>query len=1575
MEDVKEISYRNARSLWGNVYPAEPIPYYSINEEVIAYCFNYSIDKVFPDTQTLIDECESKADSLNKESRWCADEYGHIIMSNSYDRVVTLRYIKSLSDEFAYGAKIKKLAINYLRTSAITLEKIYYITPMLKYYKYTGNNDEVYVRIFPPMQSLSSLEFHKEIVENYDIDKIIPKGSRSSWDTYLSGTPLQHGTKSEIFIPDQAECVPFLDWSYGCSPTAGAMLLDYWDNNSFYSTDEYSNLTKYHFQRWDPQQDGGEWDYNVSTSQYWCCIHMETDSLTGNTNVSNIGPGLINAANSVECGSYDFAQTTTLYSTGSDPTKWNEQIDEIDNGRPWHCGVPNHSMTAIGYEIAAGDSFMIVHNTWNPPNDWWNYAYTNRITEIIPGGHYGTAGKIEKPNGDPRYSDYVIPPSQGEDLYAGDVYEITWDYESYAGSYAKLHYNITGGRGNWNSITTYTQNDGVYDWLIPDGLTSSEGRIKIEIYDTSDNLIAADGSWGNFIFHTGGSIEILSNDSTATTSTNPDYYFYDHTDSSWCAIGVRSNTSGENWNMTLYSDDTFTSEAVTSDTYYPVDFVVIDGNHTPNGYRGIKAGRTSGTHTSSVEFEGGNDILIPGNTYTMTWPAGDVVEMWDVQLTPGYYMFELIVTSGSTDLDIALFGSSDTTYYGNRSEYLARSINYGGGTSESFTYTAAAEDEFGFCVWANNTHPSSFEISIKQSGVWLGIVDNYWSNSNNWSCNIIPDASMDVTIPSGTPYTCWISASDQECNNITIESDATLKITDKDLNVHGSMIVYGELIMESSSADLYISNDAEWKTGSTASINGSSVEIWVTGNWIFESGANVQLNNGYVAFQGDGISEIISHEENCYFNHLRSQKSGSGSVEISNVSTVDLYINENIFNYAGSIIKFLSPHSVVIGGYFNNYGGHFEGQNGTLIFNGTTSTVPLKPNTGDYLHNLTINTGSQSLSLDAIYSDTLRINGSFVLESGYFNPGSFTLELGGDWTNNAGINHFFESSSNVIFNGSGNQYINSNETFYNIEVDCGGALTLQNAEHTVNCNTYDWTSGGIDIIAGTFTALDLTDDGIFGTYKVHLEGTINLHQNTEQGVNLNGSLTISGGTLNVYGGSATSYWPWSHDASLIMNDGVLDFHDNGIRIYNSPTFDLTTDISGGIIRTSFGFSCERSDFNPTGGVVELYGSTNVIISMIDGSNFYDLQINKVVAKDTTTKDSKVTIVHVNSDTDILGNLIISEGTFNLNNHTVEVTDSVNIYGSLQMTSSGDTLSAANINWLNGSSANVTDGEILFTLQWLFDSGTSAQLGIGNIARVIGPNYWTTWIKCNEPNAAFGNLLIDRETGDGGYTYLAASSDTIKVTGDMIVFAGNEFRTYNMNLLVEGSLDIQETGLMTLESLGTLVNYSDFILNGDLFVSGGQVVTNGDFELAATGEISIDGGEFMCDAPYSKDKNPANLYGTMILNDGLFEISNNSIIIDSSFVDSINGGIIRTGGSFIASYVNTFEPTGGIVEMSSLITGSSIQCSNGNYFYTLKINGLESVLLDDDVTIHEDFEIISGVLTTNMNDMYLSLIHI
>ena len=73
---------------------------------------------------------------------------------------------------------------------------------------------------------------------------------------------------------------------------------------------------------------------------------------------------------------------------------------------------------------------------------------------------------------------------------------------------------------------------------------------------------------------------------------------------------------------------------------------------------------------------------------------------------------------------------------------------------------------------------------------------------------------------------------------------------------------------------------------------------------------------------------------------------------------------------------------------------------------------------------------------------------------------------------------------------------------------------------------------------------------------------------------------------------------------------MLDFKTCGIYIYDSPSYSLTNNITGGIIRTAYGISGNRADFTPTAGTIELYGASDAGISQSNGCTFWDVNINK-----------------------------------------------------------------------------------------------------------------------------------------------------------------------------------------------------------------------------------------------------------------------------------------------------------------------------------------------------------------------------
>jgi len=176
-------------------------------------------------------------------------------------------------------------------------------------------------------------------------------------------------------------------------------------------------------------------------------------------------------------------------------------------------------------------------------------------------------------------------------------------------------------------------------------------------------------------------------------------------------------------------------------------------------------------------------------------------------------------------------------------------------------------------------------------GVWTGAVNHYWNYSGNWAYHLKPFASSDVTIPSGTTNDPWISTADQECNNITIEAGATLRIYDEMLFVNGDMIIHGELRMDHASGVLYAGNGygdvISWEPGSTDDITDGN--IYVKGDWYFKDGTNAQLDPpNTVTFFGGSISKIYCDDTDAEFGNLTilKQSPPKDRVDIPLLNTV-----------------------------------------------------------------------------------------------------------------------------------------------------------------------------------------------------------------------------------------------------------------------------------------------------------------------------------------------------------------------------------------------------------------------------------------------------------------------------------------------------------------------------------------------------------------------------------------------------------------------------------------------------------------------------------------------------------------
>ncbi|MBE0661406.1 MAG: S8 family serine peptidase [Bacteroidales bacterium] len=460
-------------------------------------------------------------------------------------------------------------------------------------------------------------------------------------------------------------------------------------------------------------------------------------------------------------------------------------------------------------------------------------------------------------------------------------------------------------------------------------------------------------------------------------------------------------------------------------------------------------------------------------------------------------------------------------------------------------------------------------------------------------------------------------------------------------------------------------------TGASWGFNGPSGMV-VSGNSIIQNGATLSFYSSAV-FNTSGSLDIsgtlsLNSSANSLVNAGFSFPA-SGTINIDNAT----FISDNAFtggwttlngsfNMASGLFEltnnapnFTASASTSIGGgivragvtmsadfpNFNPTGGVVEI---TGVFDGNLFMGP-----GSSFHDLTYNSVSGNT---LFYQNNITVRRHLTISAGTVRPQNNTLVLnvGGNFTNSSPHTGYNPLQALVVFNGDGaanHQHVNGPINFYdvtnaktgggelrftgaaniannfianNVNVVSGsalnvaglldlstGQLNLTNAGPNVTVNNF--TMGGtLGVAGGSFVCTDVTNNGIFGTINLS-NGLITLHQDPAQWTDLRGTFTISGGTFEIVGGNGQSWWAFGGTPTHVqITNGVLDFIDNGIFIENGVP--LTTAISGGTIKSSGSILINHPNFNPSGGLTELYGSADRVIYTNNNSHFYNLRVNK-----------------------------------------------------------------------------------------------------------------------------------------------------------------------------------------------------------------------------------------------------------------------------------------------------------------------------------------------------------------------------
>lgn len=236
--------------------------------------------------------------------------------------------------------------------------------------------------------------------------------------------------------------------------------------------------------------------------------------------------------------------------------------------------------------------------------------------------------------------------------------------------------------------------------------------------------------------------------------------------------------------------------------------------------------------------------------------------------------------SGTIVFNSTVTGTSCTWTNNNTSIGLGAS---GSGNISSFTASCTAPSTATITVTptANGCvgQTRTFTISVRKPGSWTGVVSTDWFDSNNWDCLIVPNATIDVNIPSSAPNMPEINGSGAECRSININPGASLStIGTNNLDVYGNWINDGGCTHNTGSVSFRGNTTISGSSVNcfhhviiSGSLTACSSNIKVSGNWT--NNMTFIDNGGTVTFNGTSI-QTIGGSVSSTFNNLTIQSAG-----------------------------------------------------------------------------------------------------------------------------------------------------------------------------------------------------------------------------------------------------------------------------------------------------------------------------------------------------------------------------------------------------------------------------------------------------------------------------------------------------------------------------------------------------------------------------------------------------------------------------------------------------------------------------------------------------------------------------
>ncbi|MFZ0241046.1 MAG: hypothetical protein WAL90_05305 [Desulfobacterales bacterium] len=486
LKTLAAIADAHAFEVWGGEAARdEPFPVVDATDSVFAFVFPYALGA--PTFPTGVSPDIYQPDQ--------AGRYGSIYVAARRTAHPVLRVVHALHPLFVRGEEAQRHGRAML-SADVQLNRIYWVGFHQEYFEVSAGDQRVMMDVrslkqvspesvlqgkvssgrderinywkpaapeaIPAKRAGADEKAFEDVVKNL----IVPTPAANE----VGGNPLATSFK---LVP-LADCVPAVNWTWWCVPTAFTMATCYYDNynKAVGGITGYGRLVGYWF------------DHPKSGHNVPDFIDQLIDPKTGTWRSGFSGFQDFIMKN------YGYSFTThDVAATAANDWAWKEITAEIDSGRPFVWGVPDHATCAFGYRIATSGKFVVLHTTWGDSStaqrEEWPYTKGTGLTAIIPGG--GATGQNLE----------VWSPDGGETLLTNVATTIRWHIWGNQIKSAEVLVSTDGGN-TWTAIAKAAPcvpgwND--YDWT-PNAVTE-RARVRVRGLDAKGAYVAGDGSQTN----------------------------------------------------------------------------------------------------------------------------------------------------------------------------------------------------------------------------------------------------------------------------------------------------------------------------------------------------------------------------------------------------------------------------------------------------------------------------------------------------------------------------------------------------------------------------------------------------------------------------------------------------------------------------------------------------------------------------------------------------------------------------------------------------------------------------------------------------------------------------------------------------------------------------------------------------------------------------------------------------------------------------------------------------------------------------------------------------------------------